>query len=392
MLKVKISDVMIILLTFALVPIYSLGWGWVNFSRNIVLTICAIYMVIHIKDLRWDNMAPMLGYLITIYLSSLFNKEHLDVESLLRHVLLLLEIAAIPEIITRKETVNHVAKIMSYLLGIYWIISIAVSFYIGAVPYGSGDVYFIGSKFNVAYLCVLIIFLYGISKVENFRAPKCMLYIIWLVSIFACIRINAYTGVTMMAISLILFIYENYFMKTGQRWRMIGSPFILQGMVILSGAIVIVIAGIFSTSIISHIIASLNKTGTINSRLMIYSYLGKIIQSKPLLGYGFNTDIVKVTYAENAQNGLMKIIVENGFVGAFFFLWVVWSRIKYANSGKNKVCNWYIIWIIAYIISAVIEITYSYHFILILELFYLQCMEIKEGVHKNVEGSNCYNY
>ena len=380
--KVRISNLIIVFLIIALMPIYSFGWGWVNFSRNITLILCGIYTLIHWKDIRWNNMLPVIGYIVVICLSSYINKEQLNVAGLLRHVMLIFEIVAIPEIISRRKSVAYVTKTALYLLLIYWIISVILSFYIGVVPYGSGDVYFVGNKFNVAYLCVMVILLYGINELEVFKKTKsrAILYLIWGVSIIACVRINAYTGVVMMSISLAWFLIHYVklnFIKTNQHWNIIHSPCFLLILVILSGAIVAIIAGIFSIPLISNIVSTINKTGTINSRLMIYSYLGEIIRSKPLLGYGFNTDIVKVTYAENAQNGLMKIIIENGLVGAFFFLEMVWSRLKYSKSVKGMTCDWILIWIVAYIVSAVIEITYSYHFIFILELFFLQCIETK---------------
>ena len=393
MRKLKISSIVFVLLMLSLVPIYSLGWGKVNFLRNICAIICGIYIIFHYKYVDLKNTLPLIVYLLVIAFSSWENRESMNLEAVMRHIALMFEIVVLPEIITKRRSVADMTKIGLYLLIPYWVISVIVSMYIGIVPYGSGDVYFVGNKFNVAYLCILVIFMYGVSNAPNirFKKTKYILYFLWLVSILTCIRISVFTGVIMLLIGIIMYI--NRFVKLNKKKRkrlnIVKSPIILLLAVILSGVIIIVIAAIFSLPVIADILAAINKTGTIESRLTIYSYLGKIIQNKPLLGHGFNTDIVKVTYAENAQNGLMKIIIENGFIGLVAFFALIWSKIKYSNHGKSFACDWIRIWIISYIFSAIIEITYSYHFVFILEIFYLQCME--ELKVKNEKSSNYNN-
>ena len=72
----------------------------------------------------------------------------------------------------------------------------------------------------------------------------------------------------------------------------------------------------------------------------------------------------------------MKVIIEGGFVGAIVFILVVYSRVKGSKKASYTIKNnWILYWIFAYIISAIIEITYNVQFLSILALYAVQCRE-----------------
>ena len=145
------------------------------------------------------------------------------------------------------------------------------------------------------------------------------------------------------------------------------KSFIL-GLIIFATVIILKFDDIISSQIVSNFLSDIGEVGTIKSRAEIYTYLPNIINRKIWLGYGYNSNIVAETFAGNAQNALLHIVVQFGIIGVVFFILMTISSIKHAAKKNHNDIRPVIYYIIAFILAGIIEITFGYYFYFLLSL------------------------
>lgn len=387
--KISVDTIAIISLWIAIVPIYYFPtrvWLGMKIFGELI---CGLYILLNVKKTVTNKMLFVVIYSSTIFFSALINKNSMYAGNFLiacLYAALVFEIFAVFEIVSSRKSTVNIAKSSLIILFPYWILTFISVILQGSSNFSGTNAFFVGNKFNAIYLTVLVAFLLGIVCQKNSKKEirfKLGYWIFYVVAIFMALYTTAYTGFAMLLVVLVLYLINNVLvphkvipMSFARLDTWLLKPFIIIACVILSGVVVIFANAFISIPRVTAFLSAIGKTNTMNSRLIIYTYLKNIIESKPLFGYGYDTSVVTLTYAENAQNGLMKVIIEGGFVGAIVFILVVYSRVKRSKKASYTIKNnWILYWIFAYIISAIIEITYNVQFLSILALYAVQCRE-----------------
>ena len=88
--------------------------------------------------------------------------------------------------------------------------------------------------------------------------------------------------------------------------------------------------------VVSFIYDVLGKSYTWVGRLHIYAMISDVIKVHPWIGYGYFSNIVEeILGFGNAQNGVLKIIVDSGIVGLIGYALLVYRSMK-SNENSSK--------------------------------------------------------
>lgn len=273
---------------------------------------------------------------------------------------------------------------------LYWVPSIITVFAQGRnVIDNANNVYFIGNKFNVAYLNVVmlcfLLFLNSERKencsrsfVLKINSKKIGVFLFYAMIVFIDYYMKAYTGLFMILFILILAILSRCLQfRSAKKWsgflNFIGKPLAVTIAVVVSGLVAISLEAIMNIPTIGAYLESIGKTGNILSRTLIYKNLAEIIERKPLIGYGYGTAIVSRYFGPNAQNGLAQIMIYTGILGTFLMLLMTFYCCKVGErQSKSSQTAALLYAIYAFILSATVEITYGSTFFILLA-FYCAC-------------------
>lgn len=203
--------------------------------------------------------------------------------------------------------------------------------------------YLIGNKFAVSYLhCFVaaLIFLLGDEKNKTLKYSKKRFgdkidqFIFLVFSIIICIRVNCTTGV-LICLLMGVMIYFPFPMKTK---IFISNPIF---MILLTFIINILIFGSFSLLtnpyVANFVSKTLGKSGTWIGRIHIYAIIMDVIKVHPWIGYGYFSNIIDdIIGFGNAQNGVLKIIIDSGIIGLSGYILLVRNSLKnYALSSRK---------------------------------------------------------
>lgn len=359
--------------------------------------ICGIYVLCKVTKGQFKTLVPVAFFVLSMIIPSILNRNnngsYITYSGILYAVKILLYFSVMLIVVTRKGVLKATEALLqaSYL---YWFPSIITVLMQGRdVVDNASDVYFIGNKFAIAYLQILMCCFYSIllsnqKKKEShniltlkIRALSLKASLFMFSAFGICFYMKAYTGIFIIVfmIGLWLLDYTLSFRKSSGRMvgfiNVIKKPIIVIAAIIASGLVVIALDAISQIPVISNLLSKIGKQGTIYSRIMIYENLGKIISTKPWFGYGQMSSIVSQFYGPNAQNGVMQYVIYTGFIGFLFLLFLTYYCIKKGSQYDLKLCSAILFGIYAFILSATIEITLSSHLLFLLA-FYLSVGEI----------------
>ena len=354
--------------------------------------LCTIYVITNIKYVPRNALMLVIALAISYLVSTLVNREYngpwityTGVEFTWKIILYF----TVSWIAIKKRGSNNIAKASWNCLMLYWVPSIITVFAQGRnVIDNANNVYFIGNKFNVAYLNVvmlcLLLFLNNERKencsrsfVLKINSKKIGVFLFYAMIVFIDYYMKAYTGLFMILFILILAILSRYLQfRIAKKWsgflKFIGKPLIVTISVVASGLVAIILEAIMNIPTIGAYLASIGKTGNILSRTLIYKNLAEIIERKPLIGYGYGSAIVSRYFGPNAQNGLAQVMIYTGILGTFLMLLITFYCCKAGRQSKGSQSAAFLYAIFAFILSATVEITYGGTFFILLA-FYCAC-------------------
>lgn len=354
--------------------------------------LCTIYVITNIKYVPRNALMLVIALAISYLVSTLVNREYngpwityTGVEFTWKIILYF----TVSWIAIKKRGSNNIAKASWNCLMLYWVPSIITVFAQGRnVIDNANNVYFIGNKFNVAYLNVvmlcLLLFLNNERKencsrsfVLKINSKKIGVFLFYAMIVFIDYYMKAYTGLFMILFILILAILSRYLQfRIAKKWsgflKFIGKPLIVTISVVASGLVAIILEAIMNIPTIGAYLASIGKTGNILSRTLIYKNLAEIIERKPLIGYGYGSAIVSRYFGPNAQNGLAQVMIYTGILGTFLMLLITFYCCKAGRQSKGSQSAAFLYAIYAFILSATVEITYGGTFFILLA-FYCAC-------------------
>lgn len=112
-------------------------------------------------------------------------------------------------------------------------------------------------------------------------------------------------------------------------------------MILLTFIINILIFGSFSLLtnpyVANFVSKTLGKSGTWIGRIHIYAIIMDVIKVHPWIGYGYFSNIIDdIIGFGNAQNGVLKIIIDSGIIGLSGYILLVRNSLKnYALSSRK---------------------------------------------------------
>ena len=139
------------------------------------------------------------------------------------------------------------------------------------------------------------------------------------------------------------------------------------------------------------IVEILNEDLTLTGRLEIYDNDLEIISKKLFLGYGYGNshdvmyDAIK---APNTQNGLLECVLNFGVLGTFILLLIIYNVFKNYDKNKNKIPL--IIYIYAFSILGMVEVTINITYIAVIALINNGLIKEKGEDFGNIENKE-YN-
>lgn len=353
--------------------------------------LCTVYVATNVKYIKKDALLLVALFACSYLISSLINRPYngpyityTGVKFAWKTIIYF----TVPWISIKKRGSKKVAQASWNCLMLYWIPTVITVLVQGRdVVDNANNTYFIGNKFNVAYLNVIMLCLYLYLTREKlqhrtsrltlkFNRKKVGIFLFYITIIYLAFFMKAYTGLFMILFILILALLSRILQfKFNNRWNgffnFISKPFVMIASVLLSGIVTIILEAIMNIPTVASYLKVIGKTGNILSRTLIYKNLIDIISKKPWIGYGYSSAIVSQYFGPNAQNGLAQLIIYIGVFGAVLMLAMTFYCGKCGQ--KNSVVSAPLLFsIYAFILSATVEITYGGFFFILLA-FYSAC-------------------
>ena len=257
---------------------------------------------------------------------------------------------------------------MYMLIKVYYILTVCVvlimDIYIFLYPNksaASGDIYFIGTKFTVAYFHLFLIAFYILKQNQIRKKNIIPILILGVLAWMISMKVDCMTGIVGVFIFGILYVFSR---KTV---NLLTKPYVYMITMFISGLFVVFYSGIMRLRFVGNFLENVLHTSTeLTGRTWIYRVLPVILMKKPLLGNGFRSsfDVMMHTMrAPNTQNGLTEWIIEGGIITTVVFLCMVWMIFKSVkNVNINLEANRYkAIYSMMYVLAVLstVEIIYN---------------------------------
>lgn len=378
-LKIKIDNIIVILLWLGVFIIDPIPDSFKLLLRIFVVAMSMFYILSNLTYIFKVKFIPIYLYAFIAICSSCYNYRN-DLGSMIRNILywiLIVEIFIIFNRVIKKQGILEFSKYCLHFFALYLIPAVYSTLSNGIIDFGGENMYILGNKFNMTYFYFFALTFLGIlcrNKNSLYVKFKLIFWLFYIATIALVMRMTCYTGIAMLIVVFVLLLLNEFRAKQIQSKKSIGfvrilkNPYFIVMMIVSSGLAMIIINSVIQLNFVENILERIGKTGTINSRLIIYTYLKDIVERHPLLGYGNDTRIVAETIAGNAQNGLLNIIIQFGFIGVVAFLIV--CKVVFTTSKENIFFEqrWFMYWIYAYIVAGTIEVTFGMYFMSLLAI------------------------
>lgn len=388
MINNKISFVSFLIFHACFINIQSLG----NLNKyiQVIFAIWALFLLFkythlsYMKNFKNINIVIIL-YCITLIISSFYGiliDKHSFVKFIIptsvknlnqftnplvsvSYALSMISLFSFIEFLNTINKRKTIFKMFFYFSLFYCIINDILMF-INHVDFSSVfDVYFLGNKFNVAYLHLFCVVMYLMQTKVNFK-----FYILLVYTILISYIIQSSTGILASLILGCFILFKSVFIKV-----MYNPVFVLLVMGIAS-SFFFVFVNFLDNPFVKYIIVDvLNEDLTLTGRTILYSYLGEIVTLSPIWGIGYYNSFSLMRYLydfPNTQNGLITVWLEQGLIGCILFIYLLIQCLKYRRDYIGRLLSYPIMsLIILFIILSSIEITFGKEFIFILSFLLL---------------------
>lgn len=290
-----------------------------------------------------------------------------------------LEIFIFCEYAYQKNKIDSVIKTFFYLTLFYVIITDILLISVPSLFMRYNN-YFVGNKFYVSYLHILLFTFYMCLPKKNKRFT----IILYAYSIIISIIVNCNTALIGVILIALLYLLKD-------RVNLV-NPALIIIVILVSSSILFMFRGILNYKPIQFFIVEiLNEDLTLTGRLEIYDNDLEIISKKLFLGYGYGNshdvmyDAIK---APNTQNGLLECVLNFGILGTFILLLIIYNVFKNYDKNKNKIPL--IIYIYAFSILGMVEVTINITYIAVIALINNGFIKEKGEDRGNIENKE-YN-
>lgn len=226
----------------------------------------------------------------------------------------------------KKRTFNELITIMYRFFATYIVVTDILMIFISYDFSGSGTMYFVGNKFTVTFLHLLFLVLYHLKTklYNNDFKHRSITLLIWMLSLIITFRVTCTTGV------LMVIFYGFGVLLPNKIKQIMSNNWIVVGSILFINFLIFGSYNLLSNQFVSGFISGvLGKSSTWLGRLRIYSVIFELISNKLWLGYGFYSNIVQEMVGfGNAQNGVLKILIDSGIIGLISYLYLLFLYTK----------------------------------------------------------------
>lgn len=227
-------------------------------------------------------------------------------------------------------------------------------------------VYLIGNKFMLSYLHMAILALINLEnrKLIPERMKRIRIIGFFFYSAFILYIADTTTGLIGCAfVAAFMFIFQKK-----PKWVNILSKPIMPLIFFLGlNAIFLLTDLILNNSLLTEFFLARSHTSTILSgRVPMYRIAMTAISQNPVWGYGLNYDIVEKTLSfGNAQNGLLKSLLDFGIIGTIAFILVLFMTFRNAEKSNGALKTGYIAFVYGMILCSLVEVNLAAIFMLV---------------------------
>lgn len=373
-MKIKIVNIINILLFGIIINIPYLSQSMNNMINLVLCTLILLYVFKKNKFVN-NNIFVYIFSLVTIlctFINFGFSSR------LLTSIVFSLEILTFYSVVQLNIYLDNKRDFLKILFKtIVVLLLISDSVVIGTNGRGIGgqnvlNYYIIGNKFIISYMHMLMLALLDVYFEEKSGKFKFLInLLLFAFCVYICSTVDCNTGILGCCIIFLMrfiwtkkeksliFNYKTFLVVfVGATFLLVGTNYILENE--------------FVKKIIVDV---LHRSLTLTGRLDMYNITLKAIEKKPVFGYGINSTYVEdVLKWGNAQNGLLKMLLDFGYVGTISFVFMTAYSMKNCNIKENKKLYCFLF---AMAICSMVEINIS-------GLFYL-ALAISNGNKRKVK-------
>ena len=391
-MKIKISTIHAVLVY--LLVFFSTTYISYNPIRYFLLVVVAMMIASNIKILskntyRGLNVGIAFFCIATLIVSYINRNGYTDRNPFLAAIVFtatLVEFVLTVEIFCQREEMRNLIKVF-YRMTLLVVIAtdFLILFTSIHLQYG-GDVFLVGTKFQVIYMHFYLISFFIADKNVRLRTVResslnsAILVLFFIMTMAMSAELETATGIVG-TIALLLFLWLNE--------KIIG--FFLSSKVFFVALMASLLFAVFvemilSNSVVTYIITQLlGKDVTLTFRTMIYSMLPNIMKGRWLWGFGYGTgyEVLMRHGIVDAQNGVFDWIQQIGILGTM--LLVMWLCIAMKRPKNDCKINHSDVrsltaLIYVFVLLATVEITFSSDFLAAVVLLYgIKMQRIQEG-------------
>ena len=362
--KISIYDFLTYALVFAIVKPYFLPTGLRQASKIFTLLVVFLFTISKTKTNKIVNLSwlfsgsVLLSAVVAYFKGGYQDKDFLDA---LLYAVTFYDIYSFVGLCKQKGRFIETIKCLYNIVGLYCILTLVSILLVGTENNSNQSAYIFGNKFTSSYLFIFLVALYGSIHEMSLWKYKVRYITLFIISIAVTLYIGCATATVALAILFIMTLIP--FRKI--RMLLLNECFAVI-VLIMSALVVFVMGQILKFEFVNNIVSGyFNKSYTVTGRLEIYNiYLMNIIRSRFWLGYGYSNSMMKSLtglYA-NAQNGLLEIMVNMGFLSVIALLVTVfWS---FRNTLKTDKSFYISIIVYGMIIASIFEVALNWFFLL----------------------------
>lgn len=362
--KINVYNFLTYALIFAIVKPNFLPEGLRQASKIVILLCVCCFTISRIKIYKLINLALLFSGSVVLSAIMAYLKggyQTRDFLDAMLYAVTFYDIYSFVGLCKEKNHFDEMLKCLYKITALYCILTFLSVMQVGISNNSNQATYIFGNKFTSSYLFIFLIALYGATHEMNLWKNKIRYIALFVFSIAFTLYIGCATATVTLVILFVLVLIP--FEKI--RMLLLDGKFVVAALLV-SALIVFWMEQILKIDFVNNIVSGyFNKSYTVTGRLEIYNvYLMNVIRNSFWFGYGYSNSMMKDLtglYA-NAQNGLLEIMVNMGFLSVMALLVTVFLCFK--NTLKSNKSFYISIIVYGMIVASVFEVALNWFFLL----------------------------
>lgn len=364
-MRIKVTKILYILLILAFIKFPFFSQFFLRFFKIGIAGISLLY-IIHYKYVNMKKQFPILIFCGVILFSS-FASYHLGIQ----FIFALLYAVMIYELFVFTDHWINIYGAINYFQIMFFLFFVLCLFNdIFLILNINFETYLLGNKFAVAYYHLLLVMSLAGMLVEEQKdslklwMENIIVFVFVIFSVFISLLVDTNTGMIGILIFAILYFLPN-FIK-----RILANSVISCIVLYLLSGTILLWDYILSIDIVQEIIVEvLHRSLSLTGRLGIYKILYGLYIQRPLIGWGYETNIVQESFYGNAQNGIVHLAIQYGVIGVICFTFLIFWILK-QNDSSRKAMTVVVSAMYAFFVMSTVEIVFSNIFFIVLAILF----------------------